>query len=306
VPILDNDYDIALGPDPYPLPVRQEPTADPTDGLSGEFVCWVDDFNPLGGIELSTNDQPRVTGPGTLVGADVPLVRRVAFDLHVTWGDDADLQGFFSYLADATSAPGEHLLRFRLGGMVYTLFGRYRLAEVADLRSHAQRYMRVAIRFDATDPFLYQDEEGPYSLVVNGSTVTLDANGMPNISGGTYTTITPNGSGPARWRVAVSGAFANPVLRDNTNGRIMWLTDSARDLKTASGALAIDAGARTITYATPNDWLQFLHGYSSWIRVRGGTGTALALWSKIDGGAGVPGGSTTCGLYYRPADLGLF
>lgn len=316
--ILDDEYDVVLGngsdAGADAILCRQEQTYDISTAFNSQWVAWVDEFNPLGGLELVTSDVPRMARAGTLVGADTPLIRRVSFDVHVVWGSGAnDLTDFFNAWHTATgpiSDTSEHMLRFTLAGSVWTMFGRYRVAEVADLRPIGQRYLRMTVRFEGTDPYIYGPESAAQTVPNNGTTVALDANGLPDVGsyvGPSTLSVTPTGTAPSRWRLDIRSKWANPVIWDTTSGEFLWFTDDTTDLFVSSDSdLLVGGGDRSATSVARNDYLQYLSGYSTWWRFDVGVARTIGFFPIVDGGGTLPSpAGGTCDLYTRTGYLGL-
>lgn len=124
---------------------------------SGTYWAWVEDFNFMPPVEMSTNDVPKVYTSGMNVGGDVALTRRYAFDVWGAWEADAGLVAMMTDLATASQplATTTATLKVMLGGVVWTATGRYE--PVSLTRTDLMIPHKVAawsVRFRATDPVL--------------------------------------------------------------------------------------------------------------------------------------------------------
>jgi hypothetical protein len=124
----------------------------------GAYQAWVEDFNPLPAVDMSTNDVPVVYAAGIRPGGDMALARRYSFEFYAEWGDAAGGAALLTALS-ALSIPlqtGTATLAFDLWGSTWTLDGRYEpIAMVRSEFTVSHSLASFLVRFRATDPVLH-------------------------------------------------------------------------------------------------------------------------------------------------------
>lgn len=124
---------------------------------SGVYWAWVEDFNPIPPVEMSTNDKPIVYDLGSRAGGDIPTIRRYQFEFYAEWATNAGLAALLAALS-ALSVPlqsGTTQLQFRFAGIAWTMAGRYEPISMARTELALSKKIGVfLVRFRATDPVL--------------------------------------------------------------------------------------------------------------------------------------------------------
>ena len=124
---------------------------------SGVYWLWVEDFNPMPAVQMSTNDVPIVYDHGSRPGGDVALSRLYSFEMYAAWEADAGLAQLLTDLS-AVAAPlatGTTELSFRFASTNWTVAGRFEpfAMQRSDI-SLAHQTASFTVRFRATDPVL--------------------------------------------------------------------------------------------------------------------------------------------------------
>lgn len=157
MPTPSIEGDIVLGASGAGVLLRNDLDLPVGSTTSGAYWLWVEDFNPMPAVQMSTNDTPIVYDHGSRPGGDVALSRPYSFEMYAAWEDDAGLAQLLSDLTAVATplATGTTEMSFKFAGQVWTVAGRFepfslQRTEVA----LAHQTASFTVRFRATDPIL--------------------------------------------------------------------------------------------------------------------------------------------------------
>ena len=192
---------------------------------------WVEGLNVLPAVDVDTRDVPYQHRPGMRPGSDIARTRKVEFTVVITRPTAAALKleldrlmrHFRPVLLDPWawySTSGiprmENQLAFRTPAGSYVMFGRYRGVRADDMRWLARNRLALKVRFEATDPVIYETTTTAVTITKNETNiphpVAFNAGGWPAWPGGATTQIAPGGDAPARWTLTILGRSVNPMV----------------------------------------------------------------------------------------------
>src|SRR3954447_5627984 len=134
--LLAQDGDVQIGDDIDGILLRGvlNSSTQPLKG-SGISAGWVmNNFNPWIAPEYTSHDTPYMFKPGSASGYDVPLSRKLEFDVY--WQQAADtttLSGRMRALWKATRLKTnivENEISWQLDGVQYAIYGRFRGVDI--------------------------------------------------------------------------------------------------------------------------------------------------------------------------------
>lgn len=174
-------------------------------------------FTPLAAFEVRSDDIDLPGSHGTLAGRDLAGGRRVPISLVILGDSKAHALELLRTLQAAWRPRDADVdLLWREAGAQYLLRGRPRLVD-PDLALLAQAVIRVTLRFQATDPFIYSPTEHLTGAIAPTPSVgrtyprTYPWRYGARGAGGNMN-VANNGTAPAPWRAVVGGPCSEPRL----------------------------------------------------------------------------------------------
>lgn len=322
--LLQDDGDVQLGSDEVGGQGRLLLTKSAAFGTQASWAT--NTFNPWSAIEFNTNDIPFMHRPGVRASPDIPVKRLIEFEIAMRFSTNT---AFKAAAADITRVTypisyGEQELAFQIYGSKYVLFGRYRGIELVNPTSLgiSPRIARWRIRFEATDPFIWNCATSQTIIPAFGSTVNLSStSGYPNLAGVTGTTVTRTmlgGQAPVRWSVFFGHtvftspySFCNPMLADLTNQSIVWMAgaDIAAGFSNGGRGVTVSAFSRKATdFVNGNDVTRNIAWGTSWFELNplAKSDYTISFVPRVKINSNFPGGTGgQCTLTWRAGWLTL-